>query len=318
MTILGMLAEPLQELGTNIGTIFDFMVSMKRLQKFLLVEERNESMLGQPSDDTVAVQINGGNYWWGLPSKKDDDSDDGDDDEQEDGVSNLQGSSSKEPSRESKKKKMKKSKSGKKKKKNSKSKVKSAREEQPEDDEAAVIGVQDDDGNSDFSDCDQEGGSSSEEDEIIAVDDLIVLKDLNLKIRKGSFVCIIGEVGSGKTSLLSTMLDDLRYMNDDFLSSHGDECIDEEATELKGQLIDENNADREEAPVLVGQNVAFVQQVPWIQNKTIRDNIIFGHEVDEERYQRTIRNCELSRDLEILPAGDMTEIGEKGINLSGG
>lgn len=62
--------------------------------------------------------------------------------------------------------------------------------------------------------------------------------------------------------------------------------------------------------------------MPWIQNKTIRDNIIaFGPEnvdFDERKYKRTIRICELTRDLEILPAGDMTEIGEKGINLSGG
>lgn len=58
--------------------------------------------------------------------------------------------------------------------------------------------------------------------------------------------------------------------------------------------------------------------MPWIQNKTIRENILFGLPIDEERYNRTIKICELSRDLEILPAGDLTEIGEKGINLSGG
>lgn len=51
---------------------------------------------------------------------------------------------------------------------------------------------------------------------------------------------------------------------------------------------------------------------------TIRDNILFGLPLDKERYVDTIRLCELQRDLEILPAGDLTEIGEKGINLSGG
>jgi len=45
---------------------------------------------------------------------------------------------------------------------------------------------------------------------------------------------------------------------------------------------------------------------------------VFGLEVDEKKYKRTIKICELTRDLEILPAGDQTEIGEKGINLSGG
>ena len=61
-----------------------------------------------------------------------------------------------------------------------------------------------------------------------------------------------------------------------------------------------------------------MQQVPWIQNKTIRENIIFGEPFDKERYERSIKICELTRDLEILPSGDLTEIGEKGINLSGG
>jgi ATP-binding cassette subfamily C (CFTR/MRP) protein 1 len=58
--------------------------------------------------------------------------------------------------------------------------------------------------------------------------------------------------------------------------------------------------------------------VPWIQNKTIRDNILFGLQLDKAKYVDVIRMCELERDLEILPAGDLTEIGEKGINLSGG
>jgi len=64
--------------------------------------------------------------------------------------------------------------------------------------------------------------------------------------------------------------------------------------------------------------VAYVQQQPWIQNKSIKENILFGIEYDEARYKETIKICELKRDLEILPAGDLTEIGEKGINLSGG
>ena len=51
---------------------------------------------------------------------------------------------------------------------------------------------------------------------------------------------------------------------------------------------------------------------------TIRDNILFGQPMDEEKYVRTIELCELERDLEILPSGDLSEIGEKGINLSGG
>ena len=65
-------------------------------------------------------------------------------------------------------------------------------------------------------------------------------------------------------------------------------------------------------------SIWLVQQNPWIQNKTIRDNILFGHPFDNERYNRTIKSCQLIDDLEILKGGDLTEIGERGINLSGG
>lgn len=70
--------------------------------------------------------------------------------------------------------------------------------------------------------------------------------------------------------------------------------------------------------IKLGGSVSLVQQIPWIQNKTIRDNILFGLPMDEDRYNKTIELCELGSDLEILPGGDLTEIGEKGINLSGG
>ena len=74
----------------------------------------------------------------------------------------------------------------------------------------------------------------------------------------------------------------------------------------------------QEMPIQVNGSLSYVQQVPWIQNKTIRDNILFGLPLDKAKYVDIIRLCELERDLEILPAGDLTEIGEKGINLSGG
>ncbi|RKO89852.1 P-loop containing nucleoside triphosphate hydrolase protein [Blyttiomyces helicus] len=64
--------------------------------------------------------------------------------------------------------------------------------------------------------------------------------------------------------------------------------------------------------------VAYVAQTAWIINATIRDNILFGASYDAKRYQETIEACALIRDLEILEGGDLTEINEKGINLSGG
>ena len=53
----------------------------------------------------------------------------------------------------------------------------------------------------------------------------------------------------------------------------------------------------------------------WIQNATVRQNIVFGSNFDAEKYERVIRACELSQDMQILPNGDLTEIGEKGINI---
>lgn len=65
-------------------------------------------------------------------------------------------------------------------------------------------------------------------------------------------------------------------------------------------------------------SVALVQQSPWIQNMTIRDNILGGLPLDKFKYLETIRLCEMEADLAMLPAGDFTEIGLRGINLSGG
>lgn len=71
---------------------------------------------------------------------------------------------------------------------------------------------------------------------------------------------------------------------------------------------------------LVNMNgsTAYVPQHAWIQNATLRENILFGGDYDESSYDRIIKTCSLEQDLSIMPAGDKTEIGEKGINLSGG
>ena len=65
-------------------------------------------------------------------------------------------------------------------------------------------------------------------------------------------------------------------------------------------------------------SVAYVAQTAWIQNASVRDNILFGSPYNKERYEQVVEACALQQDLQILVAGDQTEIGEKGINLSGG
>lgn len=111
------------------------------------------------------------------------------------------------------------------------------------------------------------------------------LRRLNVCIPEGSLVAVVGHVGSGKSSLLSAVLGEM---------------------------------DKLEGTVAVKGSVAYVPQQAWIQNSTLKNNIIFGQERREAWYQGVVEACALQPDLEILPAGDETEIGEKGVNLSGG
>uniref|UniRef100_A0AAY4BU55 Multidrug resistance-associated protein 1 n=1 Tax=Denticeps clupeoides TaxID=299321 RepID=A0AAY4BU55_9TELE len=111
------------------------------------------------------------------------------------------------------------------------------------------------------------------------------LKRINVLIPEGSLVAVVGHVGSGKSSLLSALLGEMHKQDG--------------AVSIKG-------------------SVAYVPQQAWIQNATLRENIVFGRERKESWYQSVVEACALLPDLEILPAADATEIGEKGVNLSGG
>nr|XP_034922203.1 ABC transporter C family member 13 isoform X2 [Populus alba] len=113
----------------------------------------------------------------------------------------------------------------------------------------------------------------------------LVLNHVNLCLSKGSLVAIIGEVGSGKSSLLSAILGEMTLIHGSVHSSG---------------------------------SVAYVPQVPWIMSGTIRDNILFGKNYDSRRYSDTIRACALDVDISLMAGGDMAHIGSKGINLSGG
>ncbi|XP_067091719.1 canalicular multispecific organic anion transporter 1 [Osmerus mordax] len=112
-----------------------------------------------------------------------------------------------------------------------------------------------------------------------------ILKSVSLEIKPGRLVAVVGAVGSGKSSLMSALLGEMHSIKG-FVNIQG--------------------------------SVAYVPQQAWIQNATVRDNILFGSPVEEKRFQRTVEACALAPDLQLLPGGDLTEIGEKGINLSGG
>ncbi|CAL5444219.1 unnamed protein product [Camellia sinensis] len=113
----------------------------------------------------------------------------------------------------------------------------------------------------------------------------MILHHVTLHLPKGSLVAVIGEVGSGKSSLLNLILGEMRLINGSIHSSG---------------------------------SIAYVPQVPWILSGTLRDNILFGKDYDPRRYSDVLQACALKFDISQMVGGDMTYIGEKGVNLSGG
>lgn len=145
-------------------------------------------------------------------------------------------------------------------------------------------------------------------------DEFMTLKNLDLSIKKGEFVCIVGELGSGKSSLLSAMLGDMLYADKDFYQYNKDCNVEA----LRDYIVRNSVLQASNAPIKLSGEISYVQQIPWIQNMTIRDNILFGQKLQEEKYEETIHRCQLDDDLSTLKGSDLTEIGERGINLSGG
>ncbi|KAJ2054005.1 ABC transporter C member 13 [Coemansia sp. S16] len=112
-----------------------------------------------------------------------------------------------------------------------------------------------------------------------------ILKNISLNVTAGELVGVVGKTGSGKTSLMLAL------------------CKEMEMTKGDGTVVG---------------RVGYLEQSPWIMNATMRTNILFGREFDEEYYWKVIHACALAQDLESWPDSDMTLIGERGINISGG
>ncbi|KAJ2878947.1 Canalicular multispecific organic anion transporter 1 [Coemansia aciculifera] len=115
--------------------------------------------------------------------------------------------------------------------------------------------------------------------------DKFSIRSSALEIKQGEFVAIVGKVGCGKSSIVSALCGEMPL-------ERGEACI--------------------------FGSIGYVSQKPWIMNATFRDNVLLGNEYDEKRYNQTIEACALTEDLKLMPAGDMSEIGHAGINLSGG
>ena len=111
------------------------------------------------------------------------------------------------------------------------------------------------------------------------------LKDINFDVKGNKLIGITGPVGCGKTSILHAITGELP-------------CVTGSVT-CKGRLV-------------------YVSQTPWLFSGTIRDNILFGEEFVKEKYRSVVQACSLQTDFHQLPKGDMTQIGERGVSLSGG
>ncbi|KAK0469882.1 ABC protein [Desarmillaria tabescens] len=126
-----------------------------------------------------------------------------------------------------------------------------------------------------------EDGTSTEK----IVDHPFRVSSINMEVPRKRLVAVVGRVGSGKSSLLQGLIGEMRRISGN--------------VSFRGP-------------------VAYCPQIAWIQNATLRDNILFGQPLDEARYWAVVEKACLLPDLQMLPDGDLTEIGEKGINLSGG
>ncbi|XP_036361692.1 multidrug resistance-associated protein 4 isoform X2 [Octopus sinensis] len=113
----------------------------------------------------------------------------------------------------------------------------------------------------------------------------MILNDISFSLNDNQLLAVVGPVGAGKSSLLM--------------------CILHELPVLSGKLT-------------VNGTVGYVAQKPWVFSASLRQNIVFGKKYEEKRYKEILKACALEKDLSILPNGDFTLVGERGITLSGG
>ncbi|XP_072404906.1 ATP-binding cassette sub-family C member 10 [Chiloscyllium punctatum] len=123
---------------------------------------------------------------------------------------------------------------------------------------------------------------------VTRIEGSLELLNLNLMVKQEQLIGVVGKVGCGKSSLIAAILGELNRLDGEVYIS----------TQNKG--------------------FGLAAQEPWIQFTTIRENILFGNKYDAKQYQEVIEACALSEDLNILPNGDQTEVGESGVTLSGG
>ena len=280
LSIFSKLQQPIRYLPSVINQTLETVISLKRIEAFIKQPNINKDLIKRGEYDQngeYAIKINGGNFSWGVKQKKE----------------------SEQDSPGNKKKEIKDDK------KEEEEEIVVNEEDAlfPDDDSISTLSQESKDDakktKKDLSKLKSLGNEEGNEIEIEGckiqipiprrIDFDLTLKNIKLEIKPGELVAIVGEVGSGKSSLLQAIINSLIFLNPK-------EC---DGIHINGK-------------------VGYAAQIPWIQNDTIRNNILFSLPFDEVKYNRVLNLCQLIEDLETFPGKDLTEIGEKGVNLSGG
>ena len=283
LSIFSKLQNPVRMLPNIINQTLETTVSLKRIEDFLKQPDIDSNLIKRGEYDEngeYAIKINGGNFSWGVKQKKKSRWD-------MVGKKNKQAPKIREIKIDEDNTNII----------NTKNDIITNSEDE---NKRTTVRMQDPNDNTEnTSNTDNPGNKEGEEIEIDGykiqvpvpkgIDFDITLKNINLEIKPGELVAIVGEVGCGKSSLLQAIINSLILLNPK-------EC---DGIHINGK-------------------VGYASQIPWIQNETIRNNILFSKPFDEEKYNRVLSLCQLQEDLETFEGKDLTEIGEKGINLSGG
>ncbi|KAG9037596.1 hypothetical protein FRB95_004816 [Tulasnella sp. JGI-2019a] len=138
-----------------------------------------------------------------------------------------------------------------------------------------------------------------------AVEDHFELKDIDVLFPVGQLSLVVGPTASGKSALLMALLGEMTL-----IGNHNDD--DSSPIHLP------KNPFQLDSHTQLRNCISYCAQTPWLEHATIKENILFGAPFEEERYQEVIRACALEPDLKVLEDKDQTEIGSRGVSLSGG
>ena len=270
LSLFNKLQDPIRQLPSIINNIIESAVSLKRIEEFIRQPETiSENVHKGKYDEKVdyAIKIKKGNFSWGVKQeeknkKKKEEEENKEDKEKEKKVDNEVLKKIDDLNENL---------------------IPKVIETKIEDNENII--KEENDNDNDY----KKDGCKIEIELPKNINFDVTLKEIDLEIKKGEILGIIGEVGSGKSSLLQAILNCLILLN---------------PKECDG--------------IHINGNIGYASQIPWIQNDTIKNNILFFNKYEKEKYETVLDKCQLNYDLDNFEGKDMTEIGEKGVNLSGG